>query len=177
MRKSRFVPLFLFITQSSFVSSFRSTHTNALQENDAGAGIQRKIEPDKNWSGVPEMGCTGTKQVRWWTNFSISVRTPVLFLMRDDCSRHTVQGGCILICRDHPDYPPDHASAESNFCRNPDGKPGGPWCYTMDKNMPWEYCEVPYCEGTFSSKNILQNIKNLCCDLFTFQMENPDSLR
>ena len=30
-----------------------------------------------------------------------------------------------------------------NFCRNPDGRPGGPWCYTLDfPNMRSESCNV-----------------------------------
>ena len=27
-----------------------------------------------------------------------------------------------------------------NYCRNPDGEPGGVWCYTTDPNKRWEYC-------------------------------------
>lgn len=32
-----------------------------------------------------------------------------------------------------------------NYCRNPDGEPGGPWCYTNDRNKRWEYCNIPSC--------------------------------
>ena len=32
-------------------------------------------------------------------------------------------------------YKPSH-----NYCRNPDSKDGGVWCYTEDPNTPWEYC-------------------------------------
>ncbi len=35
-----------------------------------------------------------------------------------------------------------------NYCRNPDNKPDGPWCYTMDPNKRWEHCAVPLCSGT-----------------------------
>ncbi|XP_052070928.1 uncharacterized protein LOC127709432 [Mytilus californianus] len=36
---------------------------------------------------------------------------------------------------------------EANFCRNPDNEPEGPWCYTSDQNLRWEYCNVPFCDG------------------------------
>ena len=37
------------------------------------------------------------------------------------------------------------SALDENFCRNPDGKPGGPWCYTP--LMSWDYCTVPFCKG------------------------------
>ncbi|KAK2855941.1 hypothetical protein Q5P01_004676 [Channa striata] len=37
------------------------------------------------------------------------------------------------------------ADLESNFCRNPDGDSGGPWCYTTDPNTRWEHCNVSSC--------------------------------
>ena len=36
---------------------------------------------------------------------------------------------------------------QSNWCRNPDGEPEGPWCYTTDPGSRWEYCTVPTCPG------------------------------
>ena len=33
---------------------------------------------------------------------------------------------------------------ENNFCRNPDNRPGGPWCF-VDASK-WEYCRVPFCK-------------------------------
>jgi hypothetical protein len=45
-----------------------------------------------------------------------------------------------------------------NYCRNPDDKLGGAWCYTnttvvttnttdsTDAYFLWEYCDVPYCK-------------------------------
>lgn len=35
---------------------------------------------------------------------------------------------------------------KENHCRNPSKAPGGPWCYTTDKNTRWEYC-LRACEG------------------------------
>ncbi|XP_077408148.1 plasminogen [Vanacampus margaritifer] len=37
------------------------------------------------------------------------------------------------------------ADLESNFCRNPDGDEGGPWCYTTNLDTRWEHCDVPSC--------------------------------
>ena len=34
-----------------------------------------------------------------------------------------------------------------NFCRNPDLDSGGPWCYTTDPNVRWQYCDIPVCHG------------------------------
>ena len=41
---------------------------------------------------------------------------------------------------------------DHNFCRNPDGEPGGPWCYTTDPQVRWAYCGVPKCVEAASSK-------------------------
>ncbi|XP_062575225.1 plasminogen-like [Saccostrea cucullata] len=42
-------------------------------------------------------------------------------------------------------YLPGSPSAHKNFCRNPDNELGGPWCYTTDPSVRWEYCDVPFC--------------------------------
>ena len=36
----------------------------------------------------------------------------------------------------------------SNYCRNPDGREGGPWCYidSTERNE-WEFCDIPFCDG------------------------------
>ena len=43
-------------------------------------------------------------------------------------------------------FPEDSLDAASNYCRNPDNEPKGPWCYTTDPAKRWEYCAVPACE-------------------------------
>ncbi|XP_033977198.1 plasminogen-like [Trematomus bernacchii] len=47
----------------------------------------------------------------------------------------------------HTFTPSEHprADLESNFCRNPEGHRGGPWCYTTDSNTRWESCDVASC--------------------------------
>ncbi|ELU17674.1 hypothetical protein CAPTEDRAFT_50131, partial [Capitella teleta] len=52
-------------------------------------------------------------------------------------------------------YPHDHTSTATynfpsnsiahNYCRNPSNDPLGPWCYTTDPTVRWEYCFVLYC--------------------------------
>ena len=32
-----------------------------------------------------------------------------------------------------------------NYCRNPEGRGERPWCYTTDREVRWEYCDVPTC--------------------------------
>ncbi|CAC5366147.1 HGF [Mytilus coruscus] len=37
----------------------------------------------------------------------------------------------------------------ANYCRNPDShaRKLGPWCFTTDPNIEWEYCNVSFCVG------------------------------
>ena len=43
-------------------------------------------------------------------------------------------------------YPEDSLEEAANFCRNPD-KVETVWCYTVDPDVRWEYCDVPMCTG------------------------------
>ena len=47
-----------------------------------------------------------------------------------------------------------------NYCRNPDGELGGPWCYIIREDEyetgdsyggTWKFCNVPKCEGKYLS--------------------------
>ncbi|XP_077584350.1 prothrombin [Stigmatopora nigra] len=38
---------------------------------------------------------------------------------------------------------------KENYCRNPDGREGGPWCFTQDPTVPKETCNVPICGKSF----------------------------
>ncbi|XP_068406887.1 plasminogen isoform X1 [Eschrichtius robustus] len=43
---------------------------------------------------------------------------------------------------------------EENYCRNPDGETG-PWCYTTNSEVRWEYCTIPSCESSPLSAELL----------------------
>uniref|UniRef100_A0AAY4DSA7 Hepatocyte growth factor n=1 Tax=Denticeps clupeoides TaxID=299321 RepID=A0AAY4DSA7_9TELE len=38
------------------------------------------------------------------------------------------------------------AGLERNLCRNPDRDKHGPWCYTSNSSIPWDYCRLPRCD-------------------------------
>jgi len=42
-------------------------------------------------------------------------------------------------------FPDQSITDANNYCRNPDGGPLGPWCYTTDSAVRWEYCSIPFC--------------------------------
>jgi len=42
-------------------------------------------------------------------------------------------------------FPDGSVAAASNYCRNPEGGTGGPWCHTT--GYRWKYCPVPLCSG------------------------------
>ncbi|XP_011865894.1 PREDICTED: uncharacterized protein LOC105560957 isoform X2 [Vollenhovia emeryi] len=46
------------------------------------------------------------------------------------------------------DFPDGSRVKANNFCRNPNGDAGGPWCYVEGKNyeqVEKEYCDIPFC--------------------------------
>uniref|UniRef100_A0A8B9K9C5 Hepatocyte growth factor n=1 Tax=Astyanax mexicanus TaxID=7994 RepID=A0A8B9K9C5_ASTMX len=38
------------------------------------------------------------------------------------------------------------AGLQLNLCRNPDRDKHGPWCYTSNSSIPWDYCGLERCE-------------------------------
>ena len=43
-------------------------------------------------------------------------------------------------------FPDGSVADAANFCRNPDDEdPEGPWCYTSDPAVRWQYCNVLRC--------------------------------
>ncbi|CAN9498307.1 unnamed protein product [Ophioblennius macclurei] len=43
----------------------------------------------------------------------------------------------------------ENSLLQENFCRNPDSRAEGPWCYTRDPSMQKEACRVPVCGEDF----------------------------
>ncbi|XP_051974685.1 hepatocyte growth factor-like [Xyrauchen texanus] len=39
------------------------------------------------------------------------------------------------------------AGLELNLCRNPDRDKHGPWCYTSNSSIPWDYCGLERCKS------------------------------
>ncbi|XP_023376373.1 hepatocyte growth factor-like protein isoform X4 [Pteropus vampyrus] len=46
---------------------------------------------------------------------------------------------------DHRYLPTLRNGLENNFCRNPDGDAGGPWCYTTDPAVRFQSCGIKSC--------------------------------
>nr|XP_033815652.1 hepatocyte growth factor isoform X2 [Geotrypetes seraphini] len=42
---------------------------------------------------------------------------------------------------------PDERMLNKNYCRNPDNDVHGPWCYTDNPTIPWDYCAISRCEA------------------------------
>ena len=59
---------------------------------------------------------------------------------------------------------------ESNYCRNPDGEPGGPWCYTKSPAKRWEYCDVPLCGEYGATRCLLTSGGNTVISLYVVSM-------
>ncbi|CAG0896028.1 unnamed protein product [Darwinula stevensoni] len=58
---------------------------------------------------------------------------------------------------------PDSITASHNYCRNPNGKMGGPWCIVSDAESSeeaWGYCDVQFCE--MEQKEMTCEIEGCC---------------
>ena len=60
------------------------------------------------------------------------------------------------------DSPHDHDNhiGNHNYCRNPDGEPGGMWCYTTNPDHRWEYCKIDYCKNNGGTLNGVKKVKD-----------------
>ena len=63
------------------------------------------------------------------------------------CQRWDSQSPHLHNLSDPERFPDVSVEAASNYCRNPDGKVEGPWCFTDDPFVEWEYCDIPVCSG------------------------------
>ncbi|XP_051020199.1 plasminogen [Acomys russatus] len=78
-----------------------------------------------------------------------------------------------------PNYSPNtHPSEglEENYCRNPDNDDKGPWCYTMDPDKRYDYCDIPECEeecmhcnGEHYEGKISKTVSGLDCQAWDSQ--------
>ncbi|XP_039209378.1 hepatocyte growth factor isoform X6 [Crotalus tigris] len=41
----------------------------------------------------------------------------------------------------------DIGKVKKNYCRNPDDDAHGPWCYTSNPQIPWDYCRISRCDS------------------------------
>ena len=57
-------------------------------------------------------------------------------------------------------FPDASVEAASNYCRNPDGKAEGPWCFTDDPFVEWDYCDIPTCNQCKLSKILSSRTAN-----------------
>jgi len=68
--------------------------------------------------------------------------------------------------------PDDFPSLEENYCRNPGGKEDRAWCYIVDPNKLWDFCDVPFCvEGDKSAG--LRLAQQLITTSAEFHTNNP----
>lgn len=57
-------------------------------------------------------------------------------------------------------FPENDLNEAKKYCRNPDGDPGGPWCFVENDEqgyMEREYCDIPFCydpECSVFAKNL-----------------------
>ena len=52
-----------------------------------------------------------------------------------------------------------HCLEGHNYCHNPEGCNRCPWCYTMDPNVRWEYCDVLLCVHVKSNDETMKVIQ------------------
>jgi len=111
---------------------------------------------------------TTDPEVRW--EYCAVPFSAIALFVKGDCNEKTIEDdgsdyrGCVaqtkngLTCQkwtvqkpqSHdrtPEKYSGHGLGNHNYCRNPDGEPDGAWCYTTDKNVRWEYCDVGATNG------------------------------
>ncbi|CAC5393643.1 PLG [Mytilus coruscus] len=63
------------------------------------------------------------------------------------------------------DFPDLDIDLAMNYCRDPAGTRGEPWCYTTNQNITWEFCEIPQCAvikgGQTASRDYSKTVKDL----------------
>ncbi|EAA04776.2 AGAP006988-PA [Anopheles gambiae str. PEST] len=57
-----------------------------------------------------------------------------------------------------------------NYCRNAGGEEPTPWCYTMDKTVRWQACDIPLCPNSTDASDIRGKIDMTMESVFTPSM-------
>jgi len=97
-------------------------------------------DPDIRWEYCGVKFCDECKKTKAGKEYGGVVSKTV--------SGRTCQAWASRTPQDHKtftNFPEGSEKAAKNYCRNPDNTPDGPWCYTTDPNMRWEYCSVGFC--------------------------------
>jgi len=99
-------------------------------------------DPKTRWEYCDVADCAECKRSVLGTEYSGTLSKTV--------SGRTCQAWASQTPHNHQDWSgdiEDQSQEEAkNYCRNPDNTAGGPWCYTTDPNIRWEYCDVPFCD-------------------------------
>lgn len=67
------------------------------------------------------------------------------FGINDDVERWVI-GSCVFGCLSSGERGVQIGGLEGSYCRNPDKDKHGPWCYTNNSAVPWDYCHIKPCE-------------------------------
>ncbi|XP_060606041.1 plasminogen-like [Ruditapes philippinarum] len=54
-------------------------------------------------------------------------------------------------------FPEYNVTLAHNYCRDPNGTRGAPWCYTEDNSTEWEFCGIPNCIDVTVDQGICPN--------------------
>jgi hypothetical protein len=76
-------------------------------------------------------------------------------------------------------FPDGNKSSARNFCRNPGAMRDEPWCYTKDKKLVDDYCDVPLCIY-FGNVHICCYVHMRVwsfCEILSYQWRLGDRLR
>ena len=81
-----------------------------------------------------------------YTGTQSTTQFGVLCLRWDDQRLQHVEWNSILTMAGN------NSEGAANHCRNPNGRPGGPWCFTFAVNRTWDYCNIAICGESKSSE-------------------------
>ncbi|XP_047002817.1 uncharacterized protein LOC124620192 [Schistocerca americana] len=94
----------------------------------------RLTHSGKDYTGIKATTATGRRCQFWDTSYPVHKIAPNI---------------------SDEDFPEGSRKDARNYCRNPTNASRGPWCYTLDSDVPYEECDVPLC----SSKDSMEYYK------------------